>query len=197
MYSDKPYAPTALVHRGHFAEEVTAKLTTRVFGAKGVYRNVEIREKKGHAITDIDVLAIVGNKAIAFQVKAKRLTEVAKLGNEADLQGDFKAAVQHAYDQGLLSRKALLDHKNALFVEGKEIELSESLDEVYLVCVTLDHYPAVTHQVSVYLRRNQSDPLPIAISIFDLDILTYYLPDPFEFAYYLRQRTDLSDYFQS
>jgi len=53
------------------------------------------------------------------------------------------------------------------------------------------------HQVDVYLTKKADDPFPIAISIFDLDILAFYLADPFEFAYYLRQRTVLSNYYKA
>ena len=197
MNSDPSYVGTALLNRGKFAEEVTARLMASVFGEKNVYRNVEVREKKGHAITDIDVLAIVGNKAVIAQVKSKRLTELAKLGDEEMLVADFKAAVQEAYDQGLRCRTVLIDGKNQLFVADERIHLGESLDEAYILCVTVDYYPAVTHQADVYLTKAPTDPFPIAISIFDLDVLAFYLKDPYEFAYYLRQRITLSDYFKA
>jgi hypothetical protein len=197
MNADPSYVGTALLNRGKFAEIATADLMKNVFGAGNVYRDVEVRERKGHAITDIDVLAVVGNKAVIAQVKSKRLTELAKLGDEKKLVADFKLAVQDAYDQGLLCRKALIDRKNKLFVDGDEIHLTETIDEAYVLCVTVDHYPAVTHQVDVYLTKEPGDPFPIALSIFDLDVVAFYLRDPFEFAYYLRQRVDLSDYFKA
>ena len=55
----------------------------------------------------------------------------------------------------------------------------------------------MTHQVDVYLKRKPDDPAPIALSIFDLDILAFYLKDPFEFMYYLRQRVALYNYFKA
>jgi hypothetical protein len=158
---------------------------------------VEIRERKGFAITDIDVLAIVGNKAVIAQVKSKRLTEVARRGDDKKLLADFGLAVQEAYDQGLLSRAALINGKNQLYVEGRELRLTEAIDEAYILCITVDSYPAVTHQVDVYLRRKAADPVPIALSLLDLDVLTFYLRDPFEFAYYLRQRVSLDFYFKA
>jgi hypothetical protein len=197
MIADPSYVGAALLNRGKFAETATAELMRNVFGASNVYRDVEVRERKGHAITDIDVLAVVGNKAVIAQVKSKRLTELAKLGDEKRLVADFELAVQDAYDQGLLCRKALIDHKNKLFADGNEIHLTETIDEAYVLCVTVDHYPAVTHQVDVYLKKKPGDPFPIALSIFDLDVLAFYLRDPFEFAYYLRQRVALSDYFKA
>ncbi len=124
----------------------------------------------------------VGNKAVIAQVKSKRLTELAKLGDQERLVEDCKLAVQEGYDQGVLCRRALLDRANRLFINGQEIHLSESIDDAYILCVTVDHYPAVTHQVDVYLVKQPSDPFPVALSIFDLDVLAFYLPDPFEFA---------------
>ncbi len=197
MNRDREYKDAALRHRGDFAEEVTAELLASTCGASKVYRNVQIIERKGQAITDIDVLAIVGNKAVIAQVKSKRLTEVAKRGDEKKLVADFELAVQEAYEQGLLSRTVLRNGKNKLFVEGAELQLTEPIDEAYILCVTVDSYPAVTHQVDVYLRKQANDPTPIALSILDLDVLTFYLRDPFEFAYYLRQRVALNHYFKA
>ena len=197
MNSDTPYRTTALLHRGQFAEKATADLLAKVFGASNVYTDVQIKESKGKTLTDIDVLAVVGNKGVIAQVKSKRLTELAKLGDESRLTEDFKLAVQEAYDQGLLSRRALLNRKDNLFSGGKELHLSESIDDAYILCITVDHYPAVMHQLDVYLSKDVEDPFPVAISIFDLDILAFYLADPFEFAYYLRQRTALSTYYKA
>ena len=189
MNADKSYAPEALTHRGAFAQEITAQLLRGVFGQSNVFTEVKVEKAKGKTVTDIDVLAVAGNKAVIVQVKSKRLTELARMGDDAKLVGDFQSAIQDAYDQALLSRQAVLEQTNKLIVEGKEIHLSEKLDEAYLLCVTLDHYPAVTHQVDVYLKRKQHEPVPIALSIFDLDVLAFYLNDPFEFAYYLRQES--------
>jgi hypothetical protein len=197
MNSDRSYRDAALLHRGQFAEAETANLLGKVFGTSNVYIDVQVTESKGRTLTDIDVLAVVGNKAVIAQVKSKRLTELARLGNETRLVGDFKLAVQEAYEQGLLSRRALLNKDGRLFSGGKPVDLDESIDDAYILCITLDHYPAVMHQVDVYLRKQPDDPFPVAISVFDLDMLTFYLADPFEFAYYLRQRAALSDYYKA
>lgn len=197
MIADRSYAAEALLHRGQFAEDATANLLRRVFGARNVYTDVEIKKTKSQTITDIDVLAVVGNKAVIAQVKSKRLTEVARLGDETRLASDFKLAVQEAYDQALLCRRALLDRNSKLFAGEKEVHLEESIDDAYILCITLDHYPAVMRQVDVYLGKQANDPFPVAISIFDLDVLAFYLADPFEFAYYLRQRTELSSYYKA
>ena len=197
MITDRSYAATASLNRGKYAESATAELLSSVFGDKNVYRDVEVREKKGKAITDIDVLAVVGNKAVIAQVKSKRLTKLSKLGDDQTLVSDFERAVQESYDQALLCRKAIITGENKLFLNGDELRLKETIDDAYVLCVTVDDYPAVTHQVDVYLRKDLPDPYPAALSIFDLDVISFYLTDPFEFAYYLRQRTTLSHYFKA
>jgi hypothetical protein len=197
MNSDSSYRATALRHRGQFAETETASLLAKAFGASNVYIDVQIRESKAKTLTDIDVLAVVGNKAVVCQVKSKRLTELSKLGDETRLVNDFKLAVQEAYDQALLSRRSLLKREGRLFSAGKQISLDERIDDAYILCITVDNYPAVMHQLDVYLAKKADAPFPIAVSIFDLDILAFYLPDPFEFAYYLRQRSALAGYYKA
>jgi hypothetical protein len=50
-------------------------------------------------------------------------------------------------------------------------------------------------QVSAFLKRSPGQPGALAISLLELDILTFYLRDLFEFLYYLRQRVRLYEYF--
>ncbi len=195
--TDQKYREKGLRHRGEFAEEIAVELLKRTFGEKNVYTKVEIKKNKEITITDIDVLAIAGNKAVIVQVKSKRLTELSKTGNEKSLINDFQGAIQEAYEQGLQSRSAVVDKSSKLFVDGKELILSEKIDDAYILCMTLDHYPSVTHQIDVYLKKSVADPYPIAISTFDLDILTFYLKDPFEFLYYIRQRIKFHDRFKA
>jgi len=197
MTADTSYSSKASKHRGDFAEDIVARLLRKVFGEGNVYTNVKVKNNRSTTVTDIDALSFAGNKAVIVQVKSKRLTELSKTGNDEKLAQDFKSAVQDAYDQALSSRKAIIDRTNKLFVDNKELVLKEKLDDAYILCVTLDHYPAIAHQVDVFLKRNETDPFPICLSVFDLDVLACYLSDPFEFLYYLRQRTTLSDYFKA
>jgi hypothetical protein len=47
------------------------------------------------------------------------------------------------------------------------------------------------------LTEGSTSIYPIAISIFDLEILAFYLKDPFEFLYYVRQRVALYKYYRA
>ncbi|HVY72648.1 MAG TPA: SEC-C metal-binding domain-containing protein [Candidatus Paceibacterota bacterium] len=196
MLGDKSYKDIALTNRGVATEEIAYEMLLPIFG-KNLFRDIKVQKTKAEDATDIDILAVAGNKAIVVQAKSKRLTELARLGDTEQLKKDFTDAIQKAYEQGLICRKAILNGQNKLIdASGNEIKLSESIDEVYLVCLTSDNYPALTNQVDIYLTKKPSDPFPIGVSLFDLDIITFYLKDPFELLYYLRQRISLSGYFK-
>jgi len=196
MIKDEAYKETSLVNRGHATVGIARDILVNVFGESNVAEQVVIEKQRGQAVTDIDLLAVAGNKAVVVQIKSKKLTSIARTGDEEQLKFDFQGAIQDAYDQGRISRNAILNEKVKLIKsDGSEMSLDDSINDVYIVCVTSDHYPAVMYQTKTFLKKDESDPSPIVINIFDLDILAYYLKCPFEFVYYIRQRVSLNDHF--
>ncbi len=195
MYADEGYRDTAASHRGETTEELAAAFLEPVFGAENVHRGVELR-RGGTVVGEIDVLAVLGTKAFVVQCKAKRLTELARLGDTARLKGDFEAAVQSAYNQGVSCRSLLADSDIAA-TSASGVVIETDFSDAFIACVVSDHYPALTHQVATYLNRGTDDRYSIALSLFDLEIMAFYLANPFEFMYYVRQRTQLADYFRS
>jgi hypothetical protein len=198
MIKNKEYEVQAGKNRGKVGEEITYEFLLKVFGENKTFKSVKIATKKGKDDTDVDVLCILGSKALCVQVKSKKLTSLSRTGNDEQLQKDFQEAVQDAYEQGLVSRSKILE-KNAKFIDenGNEIKLSEEIDEVYIMGITTENYPSLAHQVHVMLDKKDNNPFPIVLTIFDLDLLTYYLNDPYDFLYYIRQRTSLMDYFKA
>ncbi len=197
MLGDSRYKETGFQNRGNATEQIAYDLMAQAFGENNVYRGVKVKKGKSD-VTDIDVLAFKGNKAVIVQAKSKKLTMASRRGEEESLKRDFQDAIQDAYDEALVSQKALLEAGNALMVDGRPLSQVEgAFDEVYILCVTGDHYPAVTTQLNTYLRKNKSDPFPLAMSIFDLEIVTFYLRDPYDLLYYLRQRSNHATLFMS
>ena len=88
-------------NRGLFTEEFVAERLRTVFGADKVFRNVNIWDTKARKkkLGEIDTLILIADRAVIFQEKSKKLTLEARKGNDLQLQADFKAAVQDAYDQ--------------------------------------------------------------------------------------------------
>lgn len=196
MITNPAYRDEAAKNRGKTGEDITYDFLLKVFGECRTFQSVKIISKKGHDDTDIDVLCILGSKALCVQVKSKKLTELSRKGDDRALKLDFQGAVQDAYEQGLIARQRIIE-KGAKFInrEGQEIKLSEEIDDVYIMGITTENYPSLTHQCHVMLDKNDSAPYPIVLSIFDLEIIVHYLNDPYDFLYYIKQRINLMDYF--
>ena len=196
MERDPVYKDQANTNRGQATEEIAARLLERVF-EDGVYRNVLVKDGN-RTVTDIDVLAVAGSRALVAQAKSKRLTEVARRGDEARLVKDFRQAVQCAYDQGMKSRRALLSSGYRLEDRhGQTIELSDHIVDAYVVCLTLEPFRAATHMLPGLLDKQPEDPYPLSVSVFDLEVMTAFLDDPYEFFYYARNRVNWSNYFRA
>lgn len=193
MVADKEYANKSASNRGEAGEEIALHFLSQVF-KKSIYRRVKVSSQKGRDKTDVDVLCLLGSKALCVQVKSQKLTQLSKKGDEAAIKKDFKRAVQEAFDQGEVARKAILDRSAKFFDEkGSEIVLSEDIDEVYVLVLTTDNYPSLTHQSNILLEKERNTPAPLVLNIFDLEIVSHYLSDPFDFLYYVRQRITLAD----
>lgn len=194
MFDDKNYRSTAGTNRGNVGEEITYDFLLSVFGDSRIFRGVKICSKKGENKTDIDVMCVLGSKVLCVQVKSQLLTLKSRQGDDDQLKKDFNLAVQDGYKQCIISRQEILE-KKARFIDvnNKEIILSEEIDEVYLMCVSMENYPALFHQSKTLLKKQEDDPYPIILTSFDLDILSKYLSDPYDFLYYVRQRISLMD----
>lgn len=93
MLQDKNYCDKATENRGKFLENFVASKLEKIFGEENVFQNVKIEEKKGHTLTDIDVLVVFRSRALIFQTKTKRLTVASKLGNSQSIISDFEKAI--------------------------------------------------------------------------------------------------------
>lgn len=198
LKEDENYRNISSQNRGKVGEEMVYNLLLPIFGKDKIFKAIKIRTLKGKDDTDVDVLCVLWSKALCIQVKSKKLTELSRSGDDNQLQKDFKAAIQDAYDQGILSRKKILE-KTAKFYDqnNQEIRLSEAIEEVYIMGVTTENYPSLTLQSYIMLDKKDKDPFPIFLTIFDLDLICYYLRDPYDFLYYIKQRTDFMDYFKA
>lgn len=198
MLHDKTYKDKLAENRGNSGEEISYEFLSNVFGQERTFKSVKITTKKGTDDTDIDVLCILGSKALCVQVKSKKLTEFSKKGSFSHLQTDFKGAVQDAYEQGIVSRSKILAKESKFYDEnGNLIELSESIDEVYIMGVTSENYPSLTYQAHTLLEKRSNEPFPLFLTVFDLELVSHYLKNPYDFLYYVRQRIDLMDYFKA
>jgi SEC-C motif/Nuclease-related domain len=195
MINDSQYKETASANRGQFAEEFVRQRLEHVFGDKRVFQGVKVLESKGNERTDIDVLALFGNRAIVVQAKSKKLTLEARKGNDGQIKADFKKAVQDAYDQGYAAASALL---NPAFKfrdnTGQPLQIPK-LKEVFIVTILSEAYPALAFQARQFLRVQSTEAirLPIVTDVFSIDTMTEMLESPVWLIDYLRRRSEYSE----
>jgi hypothetical protein len=194
LMEDKHYVKTAGSHLGDAGEDIVFDFLKPIFGEDMAFKNVII--KKGHnTITDIDIFCLLGNKALCVQVKSKKLTEKAQTGDDSAYHNDFKGAIADAYKQGMTCRDSILKNDAVLYNSHGEIIETHDIDDVYIMCVTTGYYSAIPHQVHLLLDLEDKATAPVVLNIFDLHLLSYYLKDPYEFLYYVRQRIATYKYY--
>jgi hypothetical protein len=198
MNSDENYRSKAQFNRGEIAEEITFKIIEKIFGTNNTLQNLIINKSKSTMVTDIDILAVKDDKAIIFQVKSKKLTALSKKGNIDAIQSDFKKAVKDAYEQGLTAAECLKSSNDFQFILKSEpdFKLDFDINKSFVVTIVLDDYPAITHQTHILLGKEYEE-FPVALNIFDLEIVTKYLNTSEKFIDYIERRIKFSQYYKA
>ena len=195
MGGDNAYKAEAMANRGIFTEEFSAKRLERVFGADKIYRNVDIWESKGKKSGEIDVLVLYADRAIVVQAKSKKLTLVARKGNDLQLKNDFKSAVQDACNQAMACSSLIAT--GAIFTDstGNQIELPKTINKIHPICVVSDHYPALSFQAQQFLKFASTERIerPLVCDVFWLDVVTEMLDSPLRLLSYLQLRVMAGD----
>jgi len=195
MVDDPQYKDTASANRGNFAEQFVRKRFERVFGNTRVFQGVKVFESKGKERTDIDVLALFGNRAIVVQAKSKKLTLEARKGNDGQIKTDFRKAVQEAYDQGYDAATALLDSTCKYCDNAGQSLQIQAPTEVFIITVLSESYPALAFQARQFLRYQSTDTIapPIIADVFAIDAMTEMLDSPLWLVDYLRRRSTYTE----
>ena len=196
MTQDKAYQPTFTKNRGDFTECFVAERLGLVFGKEHVHLNVDVFQTKAAKISEIDVLAVWGNRVVIVQAKSNRLTLESRKGNDQVIRDDFKKAVQTAYDQGIACAKCLFDKSSKLATpDGCKILLPQNIKEIYIFCVVSDHYPALSFQTRQFLKTKSADRVqaPLVMDVFAVDVMTEMLQSPLQFLSYVNRRANYAD----
>ena len=190
MRQDEQYVNTVNKHIGEVAEDITYDYFKVIFGEANTYKAVKIKKGKKY-LTDIDVMGIIGNTVIVAQNKSKKMTAAALSGDVDAIKSDFQQAVIKPYEQGIKVRDVLLGNEPYKLIDksGKQIMPPENIKHAYILCVSNEPYPAVMDQMRAFLVDVDQLP-PIQLSLFDLDLMAEYFKDPYEFAFYIKQRLE-------
>lgn len=194
MIDDKKYINKAQKNRGDIAEEIVGKILSSKINSKYIHSEVEVKKVKGKTITDIDICVVQDKKMLIFQVKSKRLSQLSKNGDISTFEKDFEKAVTNAHRQAVLPYDLILNNKCYFQYKGsnKKLELNK-VNEIYSACIVLDSYPAITAHTRLFFDKEKVTP--IAMSIFDLEIVMKYSKDFDAVFNYFKKRTQNSKYF--
>ncbi|MFW1755154.1 SEC-C metal-binding domain-containing protein [Acinetobacter wanghuae] len=191
-FKDTPYNNQASKNRGLFTEHFTASRLAKVFGEEKVFTNIDLFRGNNKAC-EIDVLVVFGKMALIIQAKSKKLTISARKGNSLQIEKDFQAAVEEAYEQAL-DCSELIQSKDIIFKDetGEIIELPREYNTILPICVVSDHYPALASQARQFLKPKVNDVLhhPFVTDVFFIDTLTEMLPSPLHIFDYLLKRSN-------
>ena len=190
-YDETYFKTTATKHRGDFTEDFSYEVLSNIFGAKNVFKNINIFNNKTK-VGEIDVLVVFANRAIVLQAKSKKLRLESRKGNDNLLAEDFKKAIQDSYDQGLSCAKLIQEEKYKLLDASKnELTIRNDFKEIYIFCVVSDHYPALAFQTQQFLKFEENKKIkpPFVMDIFLLDVMSEMLSNPLYFLSYTNKRT--------
>ncbi len=189
MTHDKKYEKTYLKNRGQTSENMVYNSLIRAFWEDNIYKNIEIKSSKSTTNNEIDILVIIWNKAICFQIKSKKLSLRAQAWEYNKIISDFTDGIQAAYHQWIESRKEILAKDADFYIWNDKVDLHEEIDECYIIAITSENYKWLSIQSYMLLEQEWDNPFPLILSLFDLETILYYLNDKYDFLYYVRQRT--------
>lgn len=194
MITDKEYKSIALKNRGDIAENIVKSILEKKINSSNIFIEVDVKPVKSKTITDIDICVVKDDKMLIIQVKSKRLTQLSKQGNIEEFQKDFKLAIQDANKQATEPITYILQNACTLKskITGESVDCSK-IKEIQTMCVVLDSYPSITTHTRMFFH--DTELTPIAVSIFDLELIVDYI-DGFDMLYdYVQKRAKHSKYF--
>ncbi len=70
MAQDKAYKDISFINRGEATVNIAFDMLVSVFGSGSVYKGAKV-QRGSSTISDIDILAVAGNKAFVVQAKPR------------------------------------------------------------------------------------------------------------------------------
>lgn len=182
-------------HRDNCTQRNVVALLEKLFNRKNIFEAAYYGYKEPLEF-ETDILIPYDRTLIICEVKAKELRNTLHTeGNINKIKSDFKASIQEAYDQALRTRDYVLSQENVNFLTKKGDPLCslsrDDFDNYCLLVVTAESFGTLASDLAFLLRKEESDPYPIAVSQFDLELLLSRINTPAKFFDYTRQRCQL------
>jgi len=150
-----------------------------------------------------DILIIFEKNIFIIEVKSGKKREPLRNPKKAfkRIEDDFNRenGIQKAFEQALHLKNKLLNNKKTILYDKRgnvttEI-LRDSIDEVYIICVTRESYGVIATNLSLLLTKPDEEKYPWCVNLFDLESIIdgFYHKKlkPEKFMYYLQKRSEL------
>jgi hypothetical protein len=181
-----------LRNRDRETERLVTENMRKVFPSAAIYPNYYF-EKGSH---EKDLFVQEGNTVILIECKNSRVRTFK--GTAVDLlnfQRDFKHSVQFGYEQAIDVKRRILESEEVTFFDEKgnpyfSVKRSE-VENIYILCVTINPRGPFGTDLSYELEKSESEPFPLAVSLFDLDTICKHINKPEQFIGYLHARERL------
>jgi SEC-C motif len=157
-----------------------------------VYPNYYI-DKGGH---EKDLLVHAGDTIILVECKNSKIR--AFEGTSADLlkfESDFENSIQFGFEQALEVKRRILEAEETTFFDEKGREWFTikrgKVKKLYIVCITATPRGLFGTDLSYELSKPADEPFPLALRLFDFDLICKHLNGPGQFVSYLLEREGL------
>ena len=183
-------------HRGEVIEDLTAVFLKRLIKQGTVYRSLKYpaKQKKYEA----DVTIVNGNISVFSECKAKILVTASLNGNITTLKDDVYKAIGKAYEQAIRTIKYVRSG-GQFYLPEKDSRITLPVTRYnYILCVNIENFGNLPSEIKKYVAIDSNIPIiPIAINLYDLDIITAECVDFNEFIDYLEFRIANIDVMES
>ncbi len=147
------------------------------FGDKATYYSSVFETDKSQ--NEHDLLICLENTLLIVEVKASKQKEPFRDPDKAfaRIKRAFKSdrGIQKAYDQANNLKKLILSQDTTKLYDkngGDCLSLEKSaINRIYIICVTADQFGMIASNLSLLLNKEESEPFPLSINLFDLETL--------------------------
>lgn len=175
--------------RGNVVEELTIEHLNRLFDNPNIIQSLKYPKKQ--KTFEADVTVQEGDVTVLAECKSKILVTSTLNGDITALKDDVYKAIGKAYEQAVRTIKYIRSRKPFYYQNNgaeSEIVLKDTTKK-YILCVNIEHFGFVPSEITQYITIDEQIPIvPLAINIYDLDIITAECSSKEEFVQYLEFR---------
>jgi hypothetical protein len=169
--------------KSDYLEDKVEEYLKRIFPSEAVFSNLYYFPKKTNNSFETDILVKHGNTIIIMEAKTGELSEASLRGAPKSLVKDLSQMLGKAYAQGKRVQDFILDEEPAKFYNNDKSKLLLQIEKTnhlkFIIC-SLTLYPlrALTTNITDLdtLQLFPTGKYPLNFSLFDIDILTQFIP---------------------